>query len=116
MFWPVKIRPFAMTAAPTAKPEYGAYALSIAARASRTASSISACPSIGVDATPRPLTRGVASSDTGSEADPDPDRWRLPVRGAIVREIQFPYNRCTAGRVALVEPDALDRSSADLDL
>src|SRR6266550_7184952 len=47
MFWPVKIWPFATIAAPTAKPEYGAYARSIASRACLTASSISAWASCG---------------------------------------------------------------------
>src|SRR5438046_1716163 len=42
MFWPVKIRPLATIAAPTAKPEYGAYARPMASRARSTASSINA--------------------------------------------------------------------------
>src|SRR6476619_3633994 len=42
MFWPVKIWPFAMMAAPTAKPEYGAYARPMASPARSTASSINA--------------------------------------------------------------------------
>src|SRR5512132_1560487 len=47
MFWPVKIRPFATIAAPTAKPEYGAYARPMASRARSTASSINALTSSG---------------------------------------------------------------------
>src|SRR5512132_374184 len=47
MFWPVKIRPFATIAAPTAKPEYGAYARPMASRARSTASSINALISAG---------------------------------------------------------------------
>src|SRR5438132_11743976 len=55
-----------MTAAPTGKPEYGAYARSIAARASRSASSISACPSIGSMLPAEAWGLAVASSSSPS--------------------------------------------------